>query len=119
MHFYCHQFAFVSSSHSPFCLLPSCHFSQPLSIPSSRHHVTHSTFSTNCLSISATAPLNSSTSRQQSSGLRSFTRRHRTTAPLAFSTSGGRSFSTFRSASFFFKFSISLLTAADEGAESG
>jgi hypothetical protein len=75
---------------------------------------TYSISPTNCSSNFLTSLLNTSTSRQQSSGLRSFTLKQLTTAFRAFSTSGGRSFSTFRSESVRFSFAISSCTFCED-----
>lgn len=54
------------------------------------------TLSTQLFSSLRTSSLNDSTSCQQSSGRRSFSSRHRTTSPRAFSTLSGRGRSCFR-----------------------
>src|ERR1700722_12092165 len=78
--------------------------------PSSTYSISPTNFSSNFL----TSLLNTSTSRQQSSGLRSFTLKQLTTAFRAFSTSNGRSFSTFRSDSVRFNFAISSCTFCED-----
>jgi hypothetical protein len=78
--------------------------------PSPTYSISPTNFSSNFL----TSFLNTSTSRQQSSGLRSFTLKQLTTAFRAFSTSGGRSFSTFRSDSVRFNFAISSCTFCED-----
>jgi len=70
-----------------------------LYLPPSQIHITtnhRTTLSTQLFSSRRTSSLNASTSCQQSSGRRSFSRRQRTTSPRAFSTVSGNGRSCFR-----------------------
>ena len=82
--------------------------SQSASAAQSTHH--DDVLSTHSFSSLLTSALKLSTSCQQSSGRLSFSLKHRTTLPRAFSTSSGSGRSVLRPSSFFCSSSISLLT---------
>lgn len=103
-------FFFVSLHHAGYVSI--IHFSDvrsspPVPSPCSRrrHEITRSTHPFSSL---LTSSLNACTSFQQSSGRRSFSRRHRTTSLLEISTLSGTSFTNFRVCSFLSSSSISL-----------